>query len=248
MASVETEQRAPIRSRRVVAGILFIGLGISFLLESLGVWEIEPVAVWPLLLIALGTTMLVGEPIARRSRRMRSDQLAVAEERVRIARELHDIVAHGVSLMTIQVAGRPPGCTRPSPRRPTRRWRRPRRRVASVSTELRSMLQVLRGADASHRSGRPGRAADAPPDAAVSPTWATTALPSPVSATSNASSTTCTNAGLDATLTVSGEPAVPSPASVLAVVPGRAGVAHQCRAPRARQHRRGASSPTRPTR
>jgi signal transduction histidine kinase len=103
---------------------------------------------WPLFLIAVGAGMLL-----RRARRLqveedRSAQLAVAEERVRIARELHDIVAHGVSLMTIQitaarrVAGSKPDAAAASLSAAEETGRQ-------TLAELDSMLSALRGADAS---------------------------------------------------------------------------------------------------
>jgi signal transduction histidine kinase len=78
----------------------------------------------------------------------RSAQLAVAEERVRIARELHDIVAHGVSLMTIQIAAaRRVGATKPDTA--TESLEAAEQTGRQTLSELEGMLAVLRGADAS---------------------------------------------------------------------------------------------------
>lgn len=46
--------------RGIVAGLLFIALGIVFLLEALEVFEIAPATLWPLLLISLGLGVLAG--------------------------------------------------------------------------------------------------------------------------------------------------------------------------------------------
>jgi signal transduction histidine kinase len=147
-----TAANAPVsyqyRTSRVAVGTFFLLLGAAFLLDSAGVFRVTAALFWPLFVISLGAGLLL-----HRARRLlveedRSAQLAVAEERVRIARELHDIVAHGVSLMTIQIAAA--------------------RRVASKNaassnesleaaeetgrqtlSELEGMLAVLRGADAS---------------------------------------------------------------------------------------------------
>ncbi|MDJ0924015.1 MAG: DUF5668 domain-containing protein [Acidimicrobiia bacterium] len=46
--------------RALVGGILFVLLGILFLLEALEVYELEPATLWPLLLVALGIAVLAG--------------------------------------------------------------------------------------------------------------------------------------------------------------------------------------------
>lgn len=136
------------RAGRVTVGTFYFLVGAAFLVDSLGLLRVGTAAFWPLFLIALGVGMLL-----RRARRLqveedRSAQLAVAEERVRIARELHDIVAHGVSLMTIQitaarrVAQSKPGAADASLEAAEGTGRQ-------TLAELDSMLGALRGADAS---------------------------------------------------------------------------------------------------
>src|SRR6201997_2150424 len=78
----------------------------------------------------------------------RSAQLAVAEERVRIARELHDIVAHGVSLMTIQIAAARRVSDK-SPASANESLEAAEETGRQTLSELEGMLTVLRGADAS---------------------------------------------------------------------------------------------------
>jgi signal transduction histidine kinase len=112
----------------------------------------------------IGLTVLVGRLVHRRSARAeeldeqlqvarlgREEQIrrAVAEERAVIARELHDIVAHGVSLMVVQAGTARPMAQRRDPE------------LADVLgtieqagrnslIELRRLLQVLRSPTDSH--------------------------------------------------------------------------------------------------
>jgi signal transduction histidine kinase len=144
-AAVATYQ---YRTSRVAIGTFFLLVGAAFLLDSMGVFHVTAALFWPLFIISLGTGLLL-----HRARRLmveedRSAQLAVAEERVRIARELHDIVAHGVSLMTIQIAA----ARRVGPKSPdsaNESLEAAEETGRQTLSELEGMLAVLRGADAS---------------------------------------------------------------------------------------------------
>lgn len=46
--------------RGLVAGVIFVALGLMFLLEALEVYELAPTTLWPVLLIALGVGVLAG--------------------------------------------------------------------------------------------------------------------------------------------------------------------------------------------
>lgn len=50
-----------IRQRRsLLSGLMFIVLGVVFLLEALEVFELAPATLWPLLLVVLGIVVLAG--------------------------------------------------------------------------------------------------------------------------------------------------------------------------------------------
>jgi signal transduction histidine kinase len=139
---------ADVRPSRVLAGVFFSLTAIGFLLESLGVWTVDLVYLWPVLLIGIGISFLLGRVRRQRIEEDRSATLAVAEERVRIARELHDIVAHGVSLMTIQIAAARRVATS-KPEAADQALAAAESAGRQSLTELRSLLAVLRSADAS---------------------------------------------------------------------------------------------------
>ena len=136
------------RPMRVIFGVVYLFAGLAFLFDSLHLWTVQAGDAWPLALVAVAIWILMGRRERAKVDHDRSAQLAVAEERVRIARELHDIVAHSVSLMTIQITA-------------ARRVHRRQPEAADEAllaaehtgrralSELRNMLSMLRGADAS---------------------------------------------------------------------------------------------------
>jgi signal transduction histidine kinase len=136
------------RTSRVAFGMFFLLMGAAFLLDSMGAFRVTTGIFWPLFIVSLGTGLLL-----HRARRLmveedRSAQLAVAEERVRIARELHDIVAHGVSLMTIQIAAARRVATK-NPDSASEALEAAEETGRQTLSELEGMLAALRGADAS---------------------------------------------------------------------------------------------------
>ena len=78
-----------------IAPVVLFGVSLFPLLRN-----DEPIGEW------LGTVLAVAAPVAVgrfvRRERERTSRMSVAEERARIARELHDVVAHGVSVIAVQ--------------------------------------------------------------------------------------------------------------------------------------------------
>jgi signal transduction histidine kinase len=84
---------------------------------------------------------------ALQQRLEREAELAVAQERARIARELHDVVAHGVSLMVIQAEAAEELLAR-NPAAAAEPLHRVQETGRQALTEMRRLLGILRSADA----------------------------------------------------------------------------------------------------
>ena len=48
------------RRRSLIGGVIFIALGVTFLLEALDLFTLSPSLLWPVLLVALGIGVLAG--------------------------------------------------------------------------------------------------------------------------------------------------------------------------------------------
>jgi signal transduction histidine kinase len=110
----------------------------------------------------IGAFMAVIAPAAVgrlvRRERARTQRIAVAEERARIARELHDVVAHGISVIAVQ-ADAAEAALRVDPERAAEPLRTIRGSATDALAEMRRMLGLLRAADeGSEHEPQPGLA------------------------------------------------------------------------------------------
>lgn len=95
--------------------------------------------------------VLLSQTMAERARQLQEDQAvlartAVADERLRVARELHDVIAHGVSLMGIQACGADQVLDR-SPERARAALQTIQDVARRTLSELQTMLDGLRADD-----------------------------------------------------------------------------------------------------
>ncbi|MGZ8755782.1 MAG: LiaI-LiaF-like domain-containing protein [Acidimicrobiia bacterium] len=57
----------PVNRGSIVAGVFFILVGVAFLLQELGLWDLKAVYIFPVLLIALGVAVILGGTRRRES-------------------------------------------------------------------------------------------------------------------------------------------------------------------------------------
>jgi signal transduction histidine kinase len=114
--------------------------------------------IW-LYLIWMAVAAVVGELLAaaaaRRAAQDRDRELVVAQERARIAREMHDVVTHAVSVMVVHAEG-----ARLAVRRDPERAEQAMGTIADAGRqtldELRGLIAALRGADPDPTGGSTG--------------------------------------------------------------------------------------------
>lgn len=49
-----------LNTSSLTAGVVFVILGVVFLLDAIDVWELSPAYLWPVLLIGLGLVVALG--------------------------------------------------------------------------------------------------------------------------------------------------------------------------------------------
>jgi signal transduction histidine kinase len=132
----------------VIAPVVLFGVSVWPLMRN-----DEPIGEW------LGTILAVTAPVAVgrfvRRERERTRQMSVAEERARIARELHDVVAHGVSVIAVQ-ADAAEAALEHDPTRAATPLRSIRGSAHDALAEMRRMVGVL--GETHERGPQPGLA------------------------------------------------------------------------------------------
>jgi len=113
----------------------------------------EPIGEWLGSILAVSAPVAVGRFVRRE--REHTHQAAVSEERARIARELHDVVAHGVSVIAVQ-ADAAEAALEHDPARAATPLRSIRGSAHDALAEMRRMVGVL--GETHERGPQPGLA------------------------------------------------------------------------------------------
>ena len=144
---------AEVDDLRVVAAVAALALALSV---STLIRLDEGIAEYLSSFLAVIAPCAVGRLVRRE--RATAQRIAVAEERARIARELHDVVAHGVSVIAVQ-ADAAEAALEQDPARAGEPLRTIRGSAHEALGEMRRMLGVLReGDEGSEHGPQPGLA------------------------------------------------------------------------------------------
>src|SRR3954454_19299667 len=135
---------------RVIVAVVAFALAMS--VTSL-VWNGDGIGDWLGAFTATIAPVFVGRLVRRERERTR--QMSVAEERARIARELHDVVAHGVSVIAVQ-ADAAEAALAHEPERAARPLQTIRGSARDALAEMRRMVGVL--GETHERGPQPGLA------------------------------------------------------------------------------------------
>lgn len=155
--------------RSLLVGGITIGIVLAWTSIGIAVYDVEPLALLSEIAI-LGFPLLVGRESYHRQQRMvalerravraefereqRANE-AVANERIRIARELHDVVAHEVTVATLQAAGARRVLSQ-DPEKAEEAMESAETAGHRALTEMRRLLGMLRTSDPRAISPQPG--------------------------------------------------------------------------------------------
>jgi signal transduction histidine kinase len=132
----------------IAAPVILLGLSIVALVRN-----DEAIGEWLGAILAVSAPVAVGRLVRRE--RAHTHQTAVSEERARIARELHDVVAHGVSVIAVQ-ADAAEAALEKDPARAARPLQSIRGSAHDALAEMRRMVGVL--GETHERGPQPGLA------------------------------------------------------------------------------------------
>ncbi|MCT9143363.1 sensor histidine kinase [Streptomyces violarus] len=150
---------SPVRKRLVTGGVLLVAVPVGVWLNTRSARELT----FSVFVFAAAYVLGRLTDARQRANRVEAEQ-AAARERARIAREMHDILSHAVSLMIVQAeAG--PVAVRAAPERAEAAFDAISATGRDAMTQLRRMLGVLRegaeesdGGDTAPRAPQPGLA------------------------------------------------------------------------------------------
>jgi signal transduction histidine kinase len=158
--------RRGLRAGAIVFGVVVLATAVTLAVGGASVDNALPVLVWWLAATAIGRALRERQALVdllrERSARLELDRerdlaAAASEERARIARELHDVIAHAVSLIVVQASAER-RLLSDSQQRTAETLDTIERSGREALGELRRLLGVLRATGAERLAPQPGLA------------------------------------------------------------------------------------------